>query len=68
MKYKEIKQKKTKKEVNDLLLDLKSKINNSFLEKSEDKKIISLRKNLKKDIAKVLTFKNTMEFEKLNDK
>lgn len=68
MKYKDIIQKKSKVEIDNLLSNLKTTLNNTYLEKKDGVNYILDRKNLKKDIAKVLTFKNTEEYEELNDK
>ena len=68
MKYTELKEKKTKLEIDNLLSNLKTRLNATYLEKKEDVNFISDRKKLKKDIAKVLTFKNSFDYEGLNDK
>ena len=66
MKYKELKL-KSHKECDELLNSLQKKIMDTYLEKSESKSIASDRKKLKKDIARVLTYKNTIGDLKSND-
>ena len=68
MKYIGLKDKKSKLEIDNLLSNLRTRLNSTYLEKKEDVNFVSDRKNLKKDIAKVLTFKNSFEYEGLNDK
>ena len=68
MKYIDLKDKKSKLEIDNLLSNLRTRLNSTYLEKKEDVNFVSDRKNLKKDIAKVLTFKNSFEYEGLNDK
>tara|TARA_E500000178_G_C16943107_1_gene717432 strand:- start:653 stop:853 length:201 start_codon:yes stop_codon:yes gene_type:complete len=66
MKYKELKL-KSHKECDELLNSLQKKFMDSYLEKSESKSVSSDRKKLKKDIARVLTYKNTIGDSKAND-
>ena len=68
MKYKELTDKKSKAEIDNLLHNLKNNLNNTYLEKKDGVNYLLERKNLKKDIAWVYTFKNTVEYEELNDK
>ena len=57
MKYKELKG-KSSKECDEMLNSINQKIMDTYNEKNEEQSPVKMRKSLKKDIARILTYKN----------